>query len=436
MQREEVIVESKGGEGVNSPKDEKPKDKIAEENKPRRFLNGWSKEQERLMADWSDIASCYRWIHDQAEKVFKTKALLINSSVIIISSVAGFANIGVQSLFENNEQAIKYASFAIGGVSLLAGMLTTLNNLLKWSQQEEGNRVAAIAWGKFQRLVSVEMALHPNDRMDSLDFLKICRAELDRLIEQSPPIPKTIIHRFEKRFGAIKDLKKPDVCGALEHTAVYESSELRLKKLATDAVLMLRRKKDTLKELVTPEMEERIAKQVNERIEVAVEERKERLIKELEIQAEKERETQEIAKQVMDTRKAKIEEELEIQKRVIEEERRKMRETEQLMQQLLEERKRKIEEEMEFEKKRKVGESVEKSSDKFTGSSFENRLTMNKQLHSNQKHKSIRRKSIIAEGIYSLEVEENIHSEIRAPPSTPIIVSSGPKDEIIIITKE
>ena len=35
------------------------------EEKPKRFMNGWSKEQERLMAEWSDIASCYRWLHDQ-----------------------------------------------------------------------------------------------------------------------------------------------------------------------------------------------------------------------------------------------------------------------------------------------------------------------------------------------------------------------------------
>ena len=39
-----------------------------EEQKPHRFLNGWTKEQERLMSEWSDIAMCYRWLHDRAEK--------------------------------------------------------------------------------------------------------------------------------------------------------------------------------------------------------------------------------------------------------------------------------------------------------------------------------------------------------------------------------
>ena len=49
-----------------------------EEEKPKRFLNGWTKEQERLMAEWSDIALCYRWIHDRSEKHFHSKTIWIN----------------------------------------------------------------------------------------------------------------------------------------------------------------------------------------------------------------------------------------------------------------------------------------------------------------------------------------------------------------------
>lgn len=37
--------------------------------KVKKFMNGWTKEQEVLMAEWSDIAACYRWLHDKAEKV-------------------------------------------------------------------------------------------------------------------------------------------------------------------------------------------------------------------------------------------------------------------------------------------------------------------------------------------------------------------------------
>lgn len=288
---------------------------VVGEEKPKKFQNGWSREQERLMADWSDIASCYRWLHDQSEKVYHMKNLLVTIPVIILSTLGGTANFATQSLFEGDENGKKYASFAIGGISIFAGMLTTIGNYLRYAQFEESHRVGSITWGKFQRLLAVELSLNPNDRMDSLDFLKICRAELDRLIEQSPPIPSDIIHRFERKFGTIKDLKRPDICGALEHTAVFQSSETRLKNLAADAALMLRRKRQTLNELVSPQIEKKIAEQVEARIAEALEERKKKLETEIEMKREEEKKTQEDFQRALDERKRKIQEEIELEKK-------------------------------------------------------------------------------------------------------------------------
>jgi len=295
---------------------EKEKDKDKDKDKPKKFLNGWSKEQERLMAEWSDIASCYRWLHNQSDKIFHVKTLWINLPVIVLSTLGGTASFGMQSLFEGNESAKKYASFGIGGISLLAGLLTTVGNYLRYAQLEESHRVAAIAWGKFQRLIAVELALNPIDRIDSLDFLKICRADLDRLIEQSPPIPTEAIVMFEDKIGKIKDLKKPDICGALEHTRVFESSETRLKQMAVDAALMLRRKKQTLSELVTPEIERRIAAQIQTRLNEAIETRKKTLEDEIE---QKHREVEKIHKDyedILQERKQKIKEEIELEKKL------------------------------------------------------------------------------------------------------------------------
>jgi hypothetical protein len=369
-----------------------------EEEKPKRFLNGWSKEQERLMAEWSDIAVCYRWLHDNSNKIYHVKTLGISLPVIFLSTISGFSNIGVQAILES-EEAKKYASFAIAAISLIAGLLTTVGDRLRYAQLEESHRGAAISWGKFQRLIAVELSLNPIDRMDSLDFLKICRTELDRLIEQSPPIPKESITLFEKKFGNIKDLKKPDICGALEHTYVFESSETRLKQLAVDAALMLKMKKQALNELVTPQMTRTINNQIETRLNEALEARKKYLEEEIE------RKRQEAEKVNEEFEKA------------------------------LAERKKKIEEEIEIEKK-KLYTAVQTPTYKFGESQFENRLKSKNIGATNTSTRSLTHSQLINPSIYTFddsEPNENIIiNDIKNENNN---IRKNSDDNIIIINK-
>jgi hypothetical protein len=311
-------------EGVNviNGSDPKPRSRsvsptrsTAEEPpKEKRFLNGWSKEQEVLMAEWSDLAMCYRWLHDKSEKHYHSKTIWINLPVIILSTLGGTASFGVQSLF-SDDTSKKYASFAIGGISLFAGLLTTVGNYLRYPQLEESHRVGSIAWGKFQRLIAVELALKPDDRIDSLDFLKICRADLDRLIEQSPPIPQETIDLFTELFGSITDLKRPDICGDLKHTKIFESSETRLKQVATEAALLLRHKKRALNELLSPQIQDTIRVQINTRLSEALEERKKALEEEIELHKAGILESEEEYKRVLESRQKRIMEEIDTEKK-------------------------------------------------------------------------------------------------------------------------
>ncbi len=234
---------------------------------PKRFQNGWSKEQDKLMADWSDIAGCYRWMHDRAEKKYTNKNMYMTIPVIILSTLTGTASVGIGSIAGDNEEFQKYLNFGIGGVSLIAGILTTLNNFLRFAQLSESNKVAGIAWGKFQRLIAVELALKPDERMDSLDFLKICRADLDRLIEQSPPIPDSIIAEFEKEFKDRPNLRRPDICHGLDHTHVYDNSQSRLKTLTSEAAITLMHKKRVLRQEILPDLDKMIEGAVKSNLE-------------------------------------------------------------------------------------------------------------------------------------------------------------------------
>ena len=192
------------------------------DKKKKKPNNGWTAEQEDLVANWADVASCYRILHDKTSKRYQKFNLGMTIPVIILSTLTGTANFGMGSFFGNDAGNQRIASLAIGGFSLVAGLMTTLGNNLRFAQNMESHRVSAVSWGKYQRSIAVELALHPNERQDSIDFIKICRAELDRLIEQSPEIPDKIIADFERMFNNV-DLKKPDVCNYLERTYVYRT---------------------------------------------------------------------------------------------------------------------------------------------------------------------------------------------------------------------
>ena len=230
-------------------------------NKPRKFNNGWTKEQEELMAGWADISASYRWMHDKGDKKMSRSNLFITVPVIILSTLTGSANFMLQSVVNPSDQSSqKYAQIAIGSVSIFTGILTTLGNFFRYAQNSESNRVASIAWGKFQRQIAIELALHPKERIDSMDFLKICRSDLDRLIEQSPPIPDDIINDFEKEFEDIKDFKRPDIAHGVDHTKVFDSKDSRLAHVAVDAAMLMKQKRKVWHEAMMPDVNKHINK--------------------------------------------------------------------------------------------------------------------------------------------------------------------------------
>ena len=88
----------------------------------------------------------------------------------------------------------------VGGVNIFAGILSTLQNFLRYAELMEGHRVSEVSWSKFSREISVELALEPDMRKPAFDFLTVCRAEFDRLIEQSPTIDDSIIAQYNAKF--------------------------------------------------------------------------------------------------------------------------------------------------------------------------------------------------------------------------------------------
>ena len=158
----------------------------------------WGIQEEKLLAKWADKAACYRWLHDESEKKYSRLNMVVTLPVIVLSTLTGTANFGLGSMVPSSLQGA--AQLGIGGFSLITGIISTIANFLRYAQKMEAHRGSAISWGKLYRKISVELSLGRAQREPCMDFILVCRSELDRLTEQSPMIPDDILAIFKKEF--------------------------------------------------------------------------------------------------------------------------------------------------------------------------------------------------------------------------------------------
>ena len=194
--------------------------------------------------------------YHQKTSSLSQKNLYFALPVIILSTITGTANFA-QSSFPAAIQP--YAPSMIGTLNLVAGLITTVSQFLRVSELLESHRVASLAFGKLSRNIAVELSLPIKERTtDGTAFLSACRVELDKLIEQSPSVPLSILSKFDKKFEN-HDFIKPDI---LEITSVevYQNNELEDKKIK-DALLKAEKEK---RDAIIKEEEDRKLKAYNE----------------------------------------------------------------------------------------------------------------------------------------------------------------------------
>ena len=177
----------------------------------------WSPENENILVEWCDYAQCYKWLNSRAHAKYSKWHAWFTIPAIIFSTISGTASFAQSSL------PIQYQSFSpmiIGSINIIVGILTTIQQYLKISELNEAHRVSSIAWDKFARNIKIELAKHPDERVEAKIFIKVCRQEFDRLMETSPDIRESVIQEFNKKFigkeGSKRQkkfelLKKPDI---------------------------------------------------------------------------------------------------------------------------------------------------------------------------------------------------------------------------------
>ena len=189
-------------------------------NDKKKILIEWSYDNEEILAEWCDIAQCYKWLNHHAHDYYSSLHAWFTIPAITFSTISGtasFASASIPLEFQS------YAPMAIGTINIMIGILTTIQQYLKVSELKESFRLAAISWDKYARNICIELSKSPSERIDAGTFLKFSRQEYDRLMESNQSIPPHIILKFRRNFrGRTPEekkrfdlIKKPDICDVI-----------------------------------------------------------------------------------------------------------------------------------------------------------------------------------------------------------------------------
>lgn len=184
--------------------------------------NYWKEEEELLLQEWADKAQCYEWMHFKTHEKYKRQNTWFTIPVIVLSTITGTANFA-QERFKDEYKDMVIMS--VGGLNIIAGIITTIYQYLKISELNESHKIAYTEWGKLYRNIKSELVKHPFDRENHTLFMSYSKKEFERLINNSPSIPKDIVKIFNNKHKK-NDINKPEICNSVNKTYIYKMDEI------------------------------------------------------------------------------------------------------------------------------------------------------------------------------------------------------------------
>jgi hypothetical protein len=168
----------------------------------------WSPPVEDVIKRIGEQSECYSILHKRAEIYYAYFNHFIAIPVIILSTVAGSGNF----IFGGDKEA----SFVVGAISILTGVIQTLGTYFRFAQLAESNRISGIQYNKLYQKISTELALTREHRIDASVLLKDIREIVERLEETSPTIPTAVIDSFKRDYRQYQDVSRPNIANGLD----------------------------------------------------------------------------------------------------------------------------------------------------------------------------------------------------------------------------
>lgn len=183
--------------------------------------NEWTENQEQLLVGWAEKASGYVWLHNRGTQYFKKRNRYISIPAVFFAYAAGSS-----AFLLTDEIDLFYIKAFIGVASIISGLFSTFQEMFMYKEESERHRIAALRFSSFFRDISSEMSIRGIKRTDPNQYITLKRIEFDRILEQSPDVPRVIIDEFNLAFEDV-EVHKPDVTIGLQTILPYHGETRR-----------------------------------------------------------------------------------------------------------------------------------------------------------------------------------------------------------------
>jgi len=183
----------------------------------------WTSALEKMLAEEGEKALGLSWLHNRCEEHFGQRNNWISIPVIVLSTLVGAASASANQFFPGQPQI---TGLGIGSISILTGVLSTVNSYFAFAKRTEAHRLADIHFQKIYRFIAVELTLPRIERIRAKDMLKIVRDQIERLSETSPPVPHFICEKFRAQFAKEDPrVARPDITSGLRRIVITKTLE-------------------------------------------------------------------------------------------------------------------------------------------------------------------------------------------------------------------
>lgn len=184
----------------------------------------WTIEQERLLVTWAEKSSGYAWLHNKSVNYYKKRNLCISIPSAIFGYIAGTTTFLASGFDDPLTKGV------IGVCAILSGILSNFQEMFPFKEHSEKHKISSLRFLSFFRDISCELSIHSKHRTTPIDYITLKRLEFDKLLEQSPTIPESIIKSFNEKFKHITRIHKPDVVNNLQTIIPYGRGKIMTPK--------------------------------------------------------------------------------------------------------------------------------------------------------------------------------------------------------------